>query len=218
MRSCVRLGYLCFFFLDLQTANFIVLSTLYQVINLCIEMAILEEQQSPEQSDKRPRLEETELVVGSNTSAIGRNRENVLVGSSYTSIPDKCANGENEEEFADAMSDMGVFGAEDAAAFAAAAAAARCAHVSQEERKGARYPIMGSNLVATGEQLFAPYLQRPYPLTDDVVAERRMMLARHLQPSLNNQQGIDKQLEVSYRLQKPKLLSDMSAFKAANPR
>ena len=84
-------------------------------------------------------------------------------------------------------------------------------------RKGARCPVPGSSLVQTGDQLHAPYFQRPYPLTDDVIAERRMMLSRHFDPSEARQHGVHKRMEISYRLQKPKLLSDMSAFKAANP-
>ena len=84
-------------------------------------------------------------------------------------------------------------------------------------RRGARCPVPGCRLVQTDHQLYAPYLQRPYPLTDDVIAERRMMLSRHFEPSEASQHGVHRRLEISYRLQKPKLLSDMSAFKAANP-
>jgi Rab3 GTPase-activating protein catalytic subunit len=86
-----------------------------------------------------------------------------------------------------------------------------------QSRKGARCPVPGSSLVTNGDQTYAPYLQRPYPLTDDVIAERHMMLSRHYEPSRSSQNSVYKRLEISYRLQKPKLLSDMAAFKAANP-
>jgi Rab3 GTPase-activating protein catalytic subunit len=92
-----------------------------------------------------------------------------------------------------------------------------------QDRKGARCPVHGVFLVASGDQLFAPYLLRPEPLTDDLILERRQMLSR----SIVNEKGIvalnhntttvQHRLEVAQRLQKPKLLSDMSAFKAANP-
>ena len=48
----------------------------------------------------------------------------------------------------------------------------------QKRRRGANCPVIGSSLVANGDQMYAPYLQRPQPLTDDLLAERRMMLWR----------------------------------------
>lgn len=79
-------------------------------------------------------------------------------------------------------------------------------------RRGARCPVQDLSLQQTGEQLYAPYLQRPFPLTDDVAAERGLMLYR--QSSLTNTW---QRLEVAHRILKPKLLSDMQSFKAANP-
>jgi hypothetical protein len=84
-----------------------------------------------------------------------------------------------------------------------------------ETRKGARCPVHGSSLVASGDQLYAPYLQRSYPLTDDVIAERQRMLAQ--QEDTMASAVVQQRLEIAHRLQKPKLLSDMSSFKAANP-
>ena len=91
------------------------------------------------------------------------------------------------------------------------------AHVTQRQnRHGARCPVPGVNLVASGDQLYAPYLQRPAPLSDDVILERRSMLTR--QTKLESvSESIQNRMEIAHRLQKPKLLSDMRAFKAANP-
>jgi Rab3 GTPase-activating protein catalytic subunit len=83
------------------------------------------------------------------------------------------------------------------------------------KRKGAYCPVNGLSLAATGDQLYAPYLQRSYPLTDDVIAERRRMLAQ--QEGTMASAVVQQRLEIAHRLQKPKLLSDMSSFKAANP-
>ena len=83
-------------------------------------------------------------------------------------------------------------------------------------RPGARCPVQGIVLRGSGDQLYAPYLQRPFPLTDDLVLERRVMLAREQQGD-RKRGTLQGRLNLSHRLQKPKLLSDMSAFKAANP-
>lgn len=80
------------------------------------------------------------------------------------------------------------------------------------ERPGARCPVMGVNLVETGDQLYAPYLRRPIPWTDDVILERQCMLSKIAVGTT-----ISERLEVAHRYLKPKLLSDMQAFKAANP-
>lgn len=82
-------------------------------------------------------------------------------------------------------------------------------------RKGVRCPVMGSTLIKTSDQVYAPYLQRPMPLTDDVIAQRRLMMSR--QKSAKASSTIKHRIEVAQRLQHPKLLSDMQAFKAANP-
>lgn len=88
----------------------------------------------------------------------------------------------------------------------------------RQKRLGARCPVQDANLVASGDQLYAPYLQRPFPLTDDVILERRIMLARGRGDGKKSRSiKIDEQIEISQRLQKPKLLGDMQAFKAANP-
>jgi hypothetical protein len=85
-----------------------------------------------------------------------------------------------------------------------------------QRRPGARCPVHEVTYGPECNQLYAPYLQRPYPLTDDVVRERRMMLERH--PTDEKKKiSLQYRIELSHRLQKPKLLSDMRAFKAANP-
>ena len=82
--------------------------------------------------------------------------------------------------------------------------------LQRQQRRGARCPVNNVNLIASGDQLFAPYLQRPLPLTEDVMVQRKLMMMRQG----SSTQG---QLIIAQRLQKPKLLSDMRAFKAANP-
>ena len=82
-------------------------------------------------------------------------------------------------------------------------------------RKGARCPVMGASLIKTGDQVYAPYLKRAFPLTDDIVAQRQDMMRR--QTGDNPSATIKRRIEIAQRLQKPKLLSDMQAFKAANP-
>jgi hypothetical protein len=85
-----------------------------------------------------------------------------------------------------------------------------------QRRPGARCPIHEVTYGPERNQLYAPYLQRPYPLTDDVVCERRMMLERH--PTDEKKKiSLQYRIEIAHRFQKPKLLSDMCAFKAANP-
>jgi hypothetical protein len=86
-----------------------------------------------------------------------------------------------------------------------------------KRRPGARCPVVNAYLTLTGEQVYAPYLQRPYPVTDDVALERRIMLANSCE-GVERRGALQTRLEISQRMQKAKLLSDMSAFKAANPR
>ena len=84
-------------------------------------------------------------------------------------------------------------------------------------RPGARCPVSHAAISTTGDQLYAPYLQRPLPLTDDIALQRRIMLSKS--DSVREKKGSLKgRLELAQRLQKPKLLSDMSSFKAANPK
>jgi len=84
--------------------------------------------------------------------------------------------------------------------------------------RGRRCPLRGSALNSTGEQVFSPYLQRPLPLTDDVIAERRLMVDQQKHTATKPAALIARRLEVARRFQEPKLLSDMQAFKAANPK
>ncbi len=91
------------------------------------------------------------------------------------------------------------------------------AHVMQRQaRRGARCPVIGLVLTASGDQLYAPYLQRTIPLTDDLLLKRRLMVS-----SNNNHEkstkNIASRINIAHRLQQPKLKSDMSSFKAANP-
>ena len=86
-----------------------------------------------------------------------------------------------------------------------------------KHRPGARCPVKEMSISSTGDQLYAPYLQRPHPLTDDILLQRRIMLAKS--DEIREKKGALKgRLELAHRLQKPKLLSDMSSFKAANPK
>ena len=87
----------------------------------------------------------------------------------------------------------------------------------RQNRKGARCPVPGVNLVASGDQLYAPYLQRPAPLTDDIILDRHNMMTRQRQLGTTHNVSTQYRMEIAHRLQKPKLLSDMRAFQAANP-
>lgn len=80
------------------------------------------------------------------------------------------------------------------------------------DRQGARCPVLGVNLIQTGDQLYAPYLRRPIPWTDDVILERQNMLSKTAIGTT-----VSERLEIAHRFLMAKLLSDMQAFKAANP-
>jgi len=84
------------------------------------------------------------------------------------------------------------------------------------KREGARCPVMGVQLCASGDQLYAPFLQRPDPITDKLILERRNLLSAALLGS-SSSTSVRNRLELVQRFEKPKLKSDMSAFKAANP-
>jgi Rab3 GTPase-activating protein catalytic subunit len=56
---------------------------------------------------------------------------------------------------------------------------------------------------------------RPPPLTDDVIAEQRLVLSRQSTGTAST--TIRQRLEIIHRFQRPKLQSDMKSFKAANP-
>ena len=75
----------------------------------------------------------------------------------------------------------------------------------------------GVSLIKTGDQLYAPYLQRTEPFSRDEVIQRRSLLAEASTSPSGEQYSIQDRLEVAHQLQKPKLSSDMSSFKAANP-
>jgi len=84
-------------------------------------------------------------------------------------------------------------------------------------RPGARCPVNRVAISTTGDQLYAPYLKRPFPLTDDVALQRQIMLAKS-DAGTEKKGALKGRLELAHRLQKSKLLSDMSCFKAANPK
>lgn len=208
-----------------------------QVVNLCIDMVISSEQQRQKrQMEKRRKLEETEnskkgprvkvtrIIVNGNGHAMNNRSNAAEETGDDAAVPDN----EPSERYEDALSeeeeeDPDLVVPDDSAAAVVAAAKRTIDFSSKQQaaRKGARCPVPGCSLVTNGDQLYAPYLQRPYPLTDDVIAERHTMLSKHYHPSRSKAKAsphsIYKRLEISYRLQKPKLLSDMCAFKAANP-
>eukprot|EP00548_Thalassiothrix_antarctica_P007409 CAMPEP_0194141066 /NCGR_PEP_ID=MMETSP0152-20130528/10546_1 /TAXON_ID=1049557 /ORGANISM="Thalassiothrix antarctica, Strain L6-D1" /LENGTH=1046 /DNA_ID=CAMNT_0038839573 /DNA_START=408 /DNA_END=3548 /DNA_ORIENTATION=- len=82
----------------------------------------------------------------------------------------------------------------------------------QLNRPGARCPVYGETLSETGDQLYAPYLLRPVPWTDDSILERKFMLSTRSKTS-----NLKDRLALAHRLLEPILISDMSAFKSANP-
>jgi Rab3 GTPase-activating protein catalytic subunit len=206
------------------TLNF---SVFIQVVNLCIDIVTAceeQEQQQHQQVEKRPKLGQTELDSSefdgyASASSMG---EKLDATTDHGNDSDRDLSNNGSDEFSDAFSGEEELLANESAAAVVAAAAKRSIGLQQSRnqhvRRGARCPVAGCSLVANGDQLYAPYLQRPYPLTDDVIAERRMMLSRaQLETTRATDQVIQRRLEISYRLQKPKLLSDMCAFKAANP-
>jgi len=87
---------------------------------------------------------------------------------------------------------------------------------TKQSRVGARCPVpYAMPLIETGDQVYAPYLQRTTPVTDEEEVKNRQMLG------LDKRKGEDplsvhERIKIAQRLQKPKLLSDMSSFKAAN--
>ena len=87
---------------------------------------------------------------------------------------------------------------------------------NRRDRKGIRCPVHGAHLIASSDQVYAPYLQRPHPVTDELILERRNLLTAATRYD-SSSTSVKNRLEVAHRLEKAKLLSDMSAFKAANP-
>ncbi|KAL9180712.1 hypothetical protein ACHAXT_011165 [Thalassiosira profunda] len=86
----------------------------------------------------------------------------------------------------------------------------------RHNRVGARCPVPDAlPLIESGDQLYAPYLQRTMPMTDEEEQKRSKLLG--LNTSLKEERpSIKSRIAIAQRLQKPKLLSDMSSFKAAN--
>lgn len=92
--------------------------------------------------------------------------------------------------------------------------------MQRQARRGARCPVLGLNLTASGDQLYSPYLLRTLPITDDVILQYRLMVGDQANDDNNNESrsaNLSTRISIAHRLQKPKLLSDMCAFKAANP-
>lgn len=85
-------------------------------------------------------------------------------------------------------------------------------------RVGARCPVPDAMpLIRTGDQLYAPYLQRTLPMTDEEEENHKKLMGGSKAGKYHDQVSIQSRIAISQRLQKPKLLSDMSSFKAANP-
>jgi len=85
-----------------------------------------------------------------------------------------------------------------------------------EQRQGERCPVYGVSLKTHQQQMYSPYLKRPLPLTTDVVIQRYMLFfnSDSRKTKVDNLQD---KIMIAQRFQRPRLLSDMSAFKAANP-
>jgi len=84
-------------------------------------------------------------------------------------------------------------------------------------RIGARCPVPdGMPLIESGDQLYAPYLQRTMPMTDEEEQKQKKFLGVSKNTAKEERPSIKSRIAIAQRLQKPKLLSDMSSFKAAN--
>jgi Rab3 GTPase-activating protein catalytic subunit len=186
-----------------------------QVFNLGVEM-ISSEVSKAEQSEKRQRLRLDEIDADEferpHLKSPPSSTKTLLNGSIVDGIPfvDDVAttrmetNGDDwskstttQEEYFDAMD---------------------CVFTDSPKkivRVGARCPIQGLYLSQTGDQIYAPYLQRAMPITDDILAERRLVLSKHNRGPVS--ETVQQRIEIAQRFQKPKLLSDMRSFKAANP-
>jgi Rab3 GTPase-activating protein catalytic subunit len=66
-------------------------------------------------------------------------------------------------------------------------------------------------------QVYAPYLQRTTPMTDEEEEKQNKLFGKRCEFDLDQRLSIRDRIEISQRLHAPKLMSDMSAFKAANP-
>lgn len=88
---------------------------------------------------------------------------------------------------------------------------------SHSLRSGARCPVPDAlPLIESGDQLYAPYLQRTLPMTDEEEQKQKQFLGVSKNIVEEERPSIKSRIAIAQRLQKPKLLSDMSAFKAAN--
>ncbi|KAL3761539.1 hypothetical protein ACHAW5_003087 [Stephanodiscus triporus] len=82
-------------------------------------------------------------------------------------------------------------------------------------RVGARCPVPDAMpLIQSGDQLYAPYLQRTMPMTDEEEQKQKKIMG--FGEYTEQRLSIKSRIAIAQRLQKPKLLSDMSSFKAAN--
>jgi len=87
---------------------------------------------------------------------------------------------------------------------------------TRHSRVGARCPVpYAMPLIESGNQVYAPYLQRTTPLTDEEEVKHKQMLGLD-RGKEDDPLSIQDRIKIAQRLQKPKLLSDMSSFKAAN--
>jgi len=87
---------------------------------------------------------------------------------------------------------------------------------TRHSRVGARCPVPSAMpLIESGDQVYAPYLQRTLPVTDEEEERQKRMLGVD-RGNGKDRLSIQDRIKIAQRLQKPKLLSDMSSFKAAN--
>ncbi len=85
---------------------------------------------------------------------------------------------------------------------------------TKQSRVGARCPVpYAMPLIESGDQVYAPYLQRTTPVTDEEEVKNKQMLGLDRE---DDNLSVHDRITTAQRLQKPKLLSDMSSFKAAN--
>lgn len=206
-----------------------------QVFNLCIEALVTSELRKAEMIERRQRNEAMKA------SSFLASPDSNSSSPAFISVPSKRVRMTGTEETEESMDTDGVnLSLDDAGSEIQSNMSKTGTFVDAEEdhsldftkqgddsdadlmrdRPGARQPVQGHFIKQSGLQVFAPYLQRAYPLTDDIVAQRRFMLIQqrfsgHARRSEKEQD--DDQLEIVFRLQRSKLFSDMSAFKAANP-
>lgn len=214
-----------------------------QVFNVCLECAVAAERRELEEVEskldqmepKRPRLNESDEMVPVETTLMQKSSDSreesssqlvastvtlasLMTGQSPVVAMDVASQGTaSDDEFFDAEEGESERRDDPLPTIEETTAVLRQSTsfmTKDGERKGFRCPVQGA-VLSNGEQLFAPYLQRPAPVTDDIAAERRLLIARQRGGKLTT--SIAQRLEIAHRLVEPKLLSDMQAFKAANP-